>query len=423
MKKGSLGAGLLAAAALLGVGAYFIYQGMRYLDDPLSTTAVYAYEVDEEISVSGYVVRDELILGDEASGLLRLNRAEGERVGVGGTVAAVYADQASLNCQNEIDTLEARIEQLEYVQDAALSYEAFAKLDSQISKNLLELRSALSAGRLDMVDSCGGELRALVLKRDYTYSGSDDLTGQITTLRQELESLQRQSAGSVRRITAPVSGLYSAVVDGYENVLTPETVQALTPSGLAALRAEPGTASRVGKLILGDSWYYVASLRTEDIRELQEAGDLAIRFSKDVDQDIAVEIQSVGWEEKGRSVVVFRGKSNLPQLTLLRQQSAEIILNTITGIRIPQEALRIVPQTVVQEDGSEKETAVKGVYCMVGVKSVFKPVEVLYSGEGFLLVRAASDRKSRLLRSGETVIVSARELSDGKVLGEYRRRT
>lgn len=420
MKKGSLGTRLLAAVLLLGVGAYFGYQSLRYLENPLSTTVAYAYGVDEEIAVSGYVVRDELVLGDEPGGLLRLSRAEGERVSAGGTVASVYADQTSLSRQNEIDALEIRIGQLEYVRDAALSYEAFAKLDGQISQNLLELRTALSAGRLDTVDGRGGELRALVLKRDYTYSGSDDLEGQLAVLRQELESLQRQSAGSVRRITAPVSGLYSAVVDGYENVLTPESIQELRPSGLAAMQAEGGTASHVGKLILGDDWYYAASMRTEDIREMQESGKLAIRFSKDVDRDLEVEIQSVGWEENGRSVVIFQGKSNLSQITLLRQQSAEIVLNTITGIRIPREALRIVRQTVAQEDGSETEVAVTGVYCMVGVKAVFKPVEILYNGEGFTLVRAASDRKSRLLRSGETVIVYANDLYDGKVLEEYR---
>lgn len=417
MKTTPLSTRILMLLVALGMAAYFGYQALRYLDNPLTTTMAYAYTVDKVVDVSGYVVRSERILEDNTSGLLRLARAEGERVGVGGTVAAVYADQASLDRQDQIDALESRIEQLEYAQGASLSYEAAAKLDSQIAQNLLELRAALACGRLDTVTSHGGELRALVMKRDYTYSG-DGLDGQLESLRQELSDLRRQSAGSVRPVTAPASGLYSAVVDGYETVLTPEVIQELTPSQLSALQPDSTAVSRVGKLILGDNWYYAASLRTGEIREIQEAGDISIRFSKDVDRDLDVVIQSVGWEENGRSVVVFQGKYDLSQLTLLRQQSAEIILSTMSGIRVPQEALRIVSQTVTGEDGKETETQITGVYCVVGVKAVFKPAEVLYNGDGFVLLRPASTIKSRILRSGEEVILTANNLYDGKVVGQ-----
>ncbi|MCI9648708.1 HlyD family efflux transporter periplasmic adaptor subunit [Oscillibacter sp.] len=416
MKRTSFTTRILMLLVCLGVAVYFGYQSLRYLDDPLTTTAAYGYTVDETISASGYVVRSERVLEDEAGGLLRLARSEGERVSVGGTVASVYADQASLDRQNEIDALEARIGQLEYVQSASLSYEASAKLDNQIAQDLLAVRAALAAGRLDTVESRGSELRALVMKRDYTYSG-DDLDGQLESLRQELKELRRQAAGTTRRISAPVSGLYSAVVDGYETVLTPESVLEMSPSQLSAVQPDGAAGSHVGKLILGDSWYYAASLRAGEIKDLREAGSISLRFSKDVARDLDVTIQSVSWEENGRSVVVFQGKYDLAQLTLLRQQTAEIILNTMSGIRVPQESLRVVPQSVAGEDGEEREVQTTGVYCVVGVKAIFKPVKVLYSGEGFALVQPAGAKK-RVLRSGDEVIVTARDLYDGKVVGE-----
>ncbi len=417
MRRTSLATRILMLLVCLGVAAYFGYQSLRYMKDPFTTAAAYGCTVDETVSASGYVVRSERVLEDNDSGLLRLARAEGERVSVGGTVAAVYADQASLDRQSEIDALEARIEQLEYVQSASLSYEASAKLDNQIAQDLLAVRTALTAGRLDTVERRGSELRALVMKRDYTYSGGS-LDEQLESLRQELKDLRRQSAGSTRRISAPVSGLYSAVVDGYETVLTPESILEMSPSQLSAVQPDSAVSSHVGKLILGDNWYYAAALRASEIREIQEAGSVSLRFSKDVARDLDVSVQSVGWEEDGRSVVVFQGKYDLSQLTLLRQQSAEIILNTMTGIRVPQEALRVVPRTVTGPEGSKTEVQTTGVYCVVGVKAVFKPAEVLYSGEGFVLVQPASSDKKRVLRSGDEVIVTARDLYDGKVVLE-----
>ena len=417
MRRTSLATRILMLLVCLGVAAYFGYQSLRYMKDPFTTAAAYGCTVDETVSASGYVVRSERVLEDNDSGLLRLARAEGERVSVGGTVAAVYADQASLDRQSEIDALEVRIEQLEYVQSASLSYEASAKLDNQIAQDLLAVRTALTAGRLDTVERRGSELRALVMKRDYTYSGGS-LDEQLESLRQELKDLRRQSAGSTRRISAPVSGLYSAVVDGYETVLTPESILEMSPSQLSAVQPDSAVSSHVGKLILGDNWYYAAALRASEIREIQEAGSVSLRFSKDVARDLDVSVQSVGWEEDGRSVVVFQGKYDLSQLTLLRQQSAEIILNTMTGIRVPQEALRVVPRTVTGPEGSKTEVQTTGVYCVVGVKAVFKPAEVLYSGEGFVLVQPASSNKKRVLRSGDEVIVTARDLYDGKVVLE-----
>lgn len=416
MKSTSFITRLLMLLVCLGVAVYFGYQSLRYLDDPLTTTVAYGYTVDEIVETSGYVVRSERVLEDDAGGLLRLSRSEGERVSRGGTVASVYADQASLDRQSEIDALEARIGQLEYVQSASLSYEASAKLDSQITQDLLAVRAALAVGRLDTVASRGSELRALVIKQDYTYSGGDP-ESQLEELRQELQNLRRQSAGSTRRITAPASGLYSAVVDGYETVLTPESVLELSPSQLSALQPDSAVTSHVGKLILGDEWYYAASLRSSEIKSIREAGDISLRFSKDVARDLDVTIQSVGWEENGRSVVVFRGKYDLAQLTLLRQQTAEVILNTMTGIRVPQEALRVVPWPAKGEDGTVTEVQTTGVYCLVGVKAVFKPVEVLYTGEGFVLVQGASTERKRVFRTGDEVIVTARDLFDGKVVG------
>lgn len=416
MKSTSFITRLLMLLVCLGVAVYFGYQSLRYLDDPLTTTVAYGYTVDETVETSGYVVRSERVLEDDAGGLLRLSRSEGERVSRGGTVASVYADQASLDRQSEIDALEARIGQLEYVQSASLSYEASAKLDSQITQDLLAVRAALAVGRLDTVASRGSELRALVIKQDYTYSGGDP-ESQLEELRRELQDLRRQSAGSTRRITAPASGLYSAVVDGYETVLTPESVLELSPSQLSALQPDSAVTSHVGKLILGDEWYYAASLRSSEIKSIREAGDISLRFSKDVARDLDVTIQSVGWEENGRSVVVFRGKYDLAQLTLLRQQTAEVILNTMTGIRVPQEALRVVPWPAKGEDGTVTEVQTTGVYCLVGVKAVFKPVEVLYTGEGFVLVQGASTERKRVFRAGDEVIVTARDLFDGKVVG------
>ena len=427
MKNNSLGTKILMAAVTLGLLAYFGLQGYLYFSDPLTTTLAYTYQVEESVSLSGYVVRQEQVLEDDGGGLLRLRREEGERVSRGGAVASVYADQSSLDRQAEISTLESRVEQLQYAQDAAGSSEVSMKLDAQILQNILEYRQCLTADRMAKAETYGSQLRALVLKRDYTYSENEDLSGQIEALQAQIKELKTQAAGSVRTVTAPVSGLYSAVVDGYETVLTPESLSDMTPSQLSAVRADSTVSSGVGKLILGDSWYYAASMSAADAEELQEASDalkkagksLTLRFAKSVERDLPVTVSRIGPEENGRCVVVFEGKTYLSRLTLLRQQSAQVVWDSTEGIRVPKEALRMEKVTVNSEGQRVTEEAT-GVYCVVGMEARFKPVEVVYNGSSFLLVRSAApeDRENLRLRPGDEVIITANGLYDGKVVGQ-----
>ena len=419
MKNSSFATKCLLLAVTLGVLAYFGIQGLDYLSDPLTTTLAYNYQVEEGTDLSGYVVREERVLADDAGGLLRLQRSEGERVSAGGTVALVYADQTSLDRQQEIDELTSRIDQLQFAQEASVGSEVLLKLDAQIMRSLLAYRSELAAGRLDNAEEHETELKSLVLKRDYTYSDTEDLSGQIAELQSQLKELKAQAASSVRAVKAPVSGVYSAVVDGYETVLTPGLLADMTPSQLNAVQADETLTSQTGKLILGDSWYYAVTMSADQAKALRDSGGtMTLRFAKGVEQDQTVTLYAVGPEEQGRVVVTFRGAYNMAQVTLLRRQSAQLIWRTVAGIRVPNEALRAA-NTKVDQEGNRTTVESLGVYCVVGMEARFKPVEVLYSGDGFVLVRstAASDQESLRLRPGDEIIISAKDLYDGKVVG------
>lgn len=426
MKNNSLSTKLLMAAVTLALLIYFVFQTIQYFSDPLSTTLAYTYQVEESVSLSGYIIRDEQVLPAESEGLLQLQREEGERISVGGTVAVVYADQASLDRQAEIEALNSRIEQLQYVQETGLGVEAVKTLNTQIRQNILDYRSALAEKNLYDAEKQSVDLRTLVLKQDYAASDTEDLPSQIADLTAQRKNLQAQGAGSVRRITAPAAGLYSAITDGYETTLTPECLATLTPSTLTAIKPDTQVKSNVGKLVLGETWHYAAVMTTEDAKVLAktadaleaDGGSVTIQFAKDVGRNLPVRLVSIGPEENGRSVVIFQGTTHLSQLTLLRQQSAHVLFRTIEGIRIPKEALRIVTRTETDSKGTEQETYVSGVYCVVGMEAHFKPVEVLHSDDKFLLVapNPPAGNETLRLRPGDEVIVTAKNLYHGKVI-------
>jgi len=421
MKTKKLLGKVLLTAFTLGVVAYFGVNIASYFEDPLATTFTYTYQISQGVEVTGYVVRNEVLLPDEDAGVLRLSRGEGERVSRGGTVATVYANSDALQRQTEVDELSERIEQLQYARDAAMADEVALKLDSQITTALLDYLTELSAGQLRDAETAGDKLRSLILKRDYTHTDAENLDSEIVSLQRELLARQTQVSASVRKVTAPVSGLWSAAVDGYETVLTPDTVLSMTPGDLASVAPDSAVHSNTGKMILGDTWYFAATLSESDARTLKkqeaEGVDLALRFTKEAERDRPVTIAHISAAENGRCVVVLEGKDYLQEVTMLRQQRVQIVTGTVEGLRIPKEALH-AEKTSSTDEGTAKTDKV-GVYCIVGMEARFKPVKVEYSGETFVIVTstAGEEQEKIRLRPGDEVIVSARGLYDGKVVG------
>ena len=421
MKKKKLFGTVLMAAAMLGVVAYFGVNIASFFEDPLTTTLAYTYQVSQGVDVTGYMVREEVLLPDEDAGALHLARAEGEKVSRGGTVATVYADSASLQAQTEVDELTTRIEQLQYARDAAMADEVALKLDSQIITALLDYQEEVTAGQLRSAETAGSKLRSLILKRDYTHTDAENLESQIAALQTERDTKKAQVSASVRRVTTSVSGLWSAAVDGYESILTPDSVLTMTPSQLSSLSAEEGAVSNTGKMILGDKWYFAAVVSESDAGNLKKEESrgvsLALRFTKETQRDLPVRIAHISDAEGGRCVVVLEGDEYLQELTMLRQQRAQIVTGTVEGLRIPKEALH-AEKTSSTDEGTTKTDAV-GVYCVVGIEARFKPVEVVYSGENFVIAKstAGEDQENIRLRPGDQVIVQARGLYDGKVVG------
>ena len=133
--------------------------------------------------------------------------------------------------------------------------------------------------------------------------------------------------------------------------------------------------------------------------------EVTLRLSKGLKQDAPAYVQSISNQEDGQVAVVCACTRYISQVTLLRRQQAEIILREYSGIRVPTAALRM------------DESGQLGVYCQIGAYVYLKPVDLIYKGSGFCLVRRAEGASGeRALRQGDLVISTAQQLTDGMIL-------
>ena len=404
MKRSSPLMKILPIAVLAAVLLYFAVQLYNYLSDPVSTTLVTEGQAEDTISLNGWLLRDEEVLPAQ-SGTLSRERQEGQRVGVGQVLATVYADDGALQTVSQIETLELQLQQLQFALTSYLDPDAALKLDTSITGDILALRQTLTGGDYTAADSDIAQLKAAVLKRDHPYTSQEEIETEIKAVEGQISSLKASLSGAAT-ITAKAAGTYSAVCDGYESVLTPAGLGDLTPSALDSLTPGENTAN-VGKLIYSNTWYYAAAVAEEEAQRIAACGSVSLRLTKGVTDDIAAAVHSVGPAENGRCVVVLSCREYLAETTQLRHQTAQIVLHSHTGLRLPSVCLR------QSDDGK------LGVYCVQGSFPQFKPVEMVYQGDDYVLVSVPQNTEGlSTLRPGDEVIMTGVTLDGTQILKE-----
>lgn len=404
-----------ALACYMGV---YVYNGFS---DPFTTAYAYEYEYSDGVEVQGFLVRQELVLPQQA-GIVDVVRGEGERVGKGQTVALIHRDSSAVDLQDQLDALELEISLLDYALGQGDTISSTAQLDQAVLNAIISLRGSTAVNNYSRLEKQSKELKSQVLKREYTYNDDLDISQlqqQRSILAAEYSALKAQSSGITSQVTAPDSGTFSALVDGYEEVLTPESILTMTPSQLDALRGQRVVGSdALGKLVTENTWYYVTSVSQEDAQRLRKGGSVILGFLGEFSQNVDMTVVQVGEVENGRCAVVLSTMDYLGDTILLREQTVELVFEQVTGLRVPKLSLRMVTKTTTDPDSGETiESQELGVYALIGGQAEFKKVEILSEGTDYYVVKPTTSG-SRALRSGDEVIVRAVELYDGKVM-EY----
>lgn len=392
---------ILSLAVLVAVVTLLGIEGYRYFHRSVSVSVAYTGQVTDSLSVTGWVVRQETPLPDTSGTLLRQVQ-EGEKVHAGQTVAMAYASKSALEVVSRLEDTELKLQQLQFARSSFLDSDAALKVDSDISDSILRLHIATADGDYATATQEMSAMKTAVLKRSYSYESLEQIDQAIAQTRSDISSLQNQLSGATS-VKTPVAGVYSGSTDGSEEALTPDFLTDVTPARLDALSTGSAVKS-AGKIITDNTWYFAANIPAQQARELQVGQEVTLRLSKGLQQDTPAYVQSISAEEDGQVAVVLSCTRYISQVTLLRHQQGEILLREYKGLRVPSAALRM------DEEGSLQ------LFCRLGAYVYSKPVDLVYRGDGFCLVRSAQGAADeRILRQGDLVISTARALTDGMI--------
>lgn len=365
------------------------------------TATVTPYEAGAGYYASGFVVREEELLYSQY-GTTVLNCAEGAHVAANDTVATGYRSEDAKTRQTRIDELSGQIEQLQYAWSAVSSVYDQAALDADIAGDLAQLSRYLALRDMNSVSDLSPELKGLILRRTGSDSDSGSLQARISTLQAELETLEAQSAGDTSAILAGKAGTFSAAVDGYESVLTPKRLMEMTVAEFESVQPDETDANAIGRLVTSATWYYACVVPASELSGVEEGDRATLTFARDYYQPVTMRVARLGGNEAGSRLLVLSSDRALQNVTLLRQQSAEIVFTSYSGLRVPKSAVRV-------------ENGQTGVYILEGTLAKWKPITILHdTGESYVVTLDTSSTNN--LWPGDELIINAKNLYDGKVV-------
>ena len=405
MKQGKHYLSIVIWIFLAAIVAYFGYNLATSLYTPLTTTTAVEYEAGAGYYATGFVARDESVIRSNYA-ISVLTVSEGQRVSAGGQVATGYLTDDAQIRQARIQELSDQLEQLRYAWQYSASVYDQAQLDAQISDSLIALNRYLSRRDMNSADDLVTELKGMVLRRSTGDADTSTLQTQIDSAESELETLQQQAASDTKAVTVSASGYFSGTVDGYEPVLTPELLDTMTAQDYAQIAPQETDSAAIGKLIHGDTWYFVTLVPAADAKEVAKGDRVQVTFARDFYVPITMTVRRIGGNEAGYRLLVLESDEYMQSVTMLRQQSADVVFNSYSGLRVPKDAVR------VDENGRT------GVYILEGAVARWKTIEILHdNGESYVVTLDKSSTNN--LWPGDEIIVGAKDLYDGKVVSGY----
>ena len=343
---------------------------------------------------TGYVFRDEVALTSHDNGPILYAVPNGSHQAAGAVLATVYADGANVGTRAAAAVLLAEIERLQQVDEPDYLpdyYGAYCEMMALLSAGTVPGTAAAQQAVQDALD--------LIAARREEQTTRE---ARIASLQAELAALIENDINASEQVVAPASGIFYRMADGYESVMGIAAVETLTPGGLRALLLSPqSTATTVGRLLVGQTWYLAVPTTGSEAAKLTVGAVYEIDFLR-TGETMALTLSRVtDPDTSGEVLLIFSAQGIMPPADLARSEEISITTGEQSGILVPMVALR-------------EENGVTGVFVAENGKASFRTVEILTERDGCCLVLPQA--REGYLQVGEEIVVTSRRIFSGKVL-------
>ena len=287
-----------------------------------------------EEKADGYILREEVIVQGESykNGIVKIKN-EGEKVAKDEPIFRYKSG-------NE-DELIKKIEELDVKIQEALKNET--NIYSPVLENQIQekINSIYGINNYSEIKILKEEINKLILKKAEVVGKLSPAGSYIKNLIEERSSYEKELNSNAEYITAPMSGIVSYKIDGYEDFFSSKNIDYLNRELLENIDIRTGQlieSSNEKAKIVNNYQCYIAAIMDSDEAKNAKIGD---RVSLEFLNLPAIEatIEKIFEEEIGTRVIVFKINYDVEKLLDARKISVNVIWWSKSGLKVPNSAI------------------------------------------------------------------------------------
>ncbi len=415
LRPGQIVLSVVAVLALLALTGYTLLQCGAFNSKALLSTA-YASDVtlDDLLSATGYVFRDETVITADVPSVSDSAVASGEKVAAGSLVTRLYAAVDASEAREKQEQLKEIDETIAFLTRCGdtdgLKLSDADDLRARMYEAYFEAMRASGAGNAEQAAAAAREMLVQLSRYDKLIGKATGTDEVLTSLRAERKALLdgRETA----YYTSEAGYFYDvSAVDGYESVFAASGLTDRSADEILKLtKASPvSSPNAAGKLVKGINWYLalpVSSGTAETLKKNQRYF-LTLSLPDGGTAEVPMILEDTKNASDGSAVLLFSCNRMSEKLIACRQVEVSLVTGSVSGYRVPNDAL-------TERDG------VTGVYILDESTVRFRRVTVLARREGFFVVAArdtSMEDYKEYLNKNDRLILDGKDLYDGKQYG------
>ncbi len=396
---------LAIIVAIMTVG----YFGFNMLTDEgrgLKTATAYITTLSETVDTELFIIRDEELFTSDVSGVVVSLVGNGEKVGNGSKIAAVFSNEKDAENYSKALSLEKKLDTYRKIDgQVKLANVDLDKLNAETDTTFNSILDAVYYNDYSSLAENELSFGEQLSRKNVSLGYNVDCSAQISGLESKIKKFK--SAAPSSEIASTRAGYYVSRPDGFENILTVADIDTLTEKQLTdALKAEKKESDDkvIGKVVGGFEWYAAGIVPSEKFAKYETGTNVSLMLGDYADETISAKLYKKQTLEDDKCLVVFKCSFMNERLSELRKVSGKIVLKSYSGIKLRKDAVRF------DEEGNQ------GVYIVEGNLIKFNKIKEIYSDDKFVMADSNMTGAGWLALYDE-VVVSGKELKNGKVIG------
>ena len=348
---------------ILGFIIFYIFLSIYWLvKTPSDTIMVDTGTLTLEESSTGYILREETVLkGENFKNGLTPIVAEGERAAKGQTVFRYNGIEEEAT-KEKIEEINSKIQETLANQPNLFTTTDIKILEKQIDEKTQNLKNLTDISTINEYKKQIME----IIDKEAKIAGSQSRSGAyIQQLTKEKEEYENKLTEDSEYITAPISGVVSYRVDGYEDILNVEDFSTITKNALNNLDLKTGkivsTSLETGKII-NNFKCYIATVLDSEVAKNAEIGK-KVKITLSSGNEISSEIKYIAIEENEETLIIFELKTLTQELIEHRKISFNITWWNASGYKVPNTCILEDEQglkyVVRRKNGEDKKIIIK----------------------------------------------------------------